>query len=186
MKYSELFNDGGTLLFSGIFKERYPDIYAEIFADTLPDTFAMIQYGNREIIESMTPENVKGYCGAILDMCADSFKSRWDTFSKKYDFLKPVVSSVESEKTISVNEMNTNGKVKADKAFNDSDFVNDSKEDQTNDRDKTEKETGTVTQTGFTGNVTEAMLNEYRARLLKVREEIVKDLVSYITLSIYN
>lgn len=185
MKYNELFTDG-LKLFDGIFKERYPDIYAAIFDGKDPDTFALLKYGEHELLPNMTTGNVKGYIGAILDMCADTFKSQWDTFNKEYDFLKPVLSATETDKTVTVSEMNTNGTVKSDKTFADNDFLADSKEDKTNDRDKTEKETSTVSHTGITGNVSESVLNEYRLRSMNVREQIINDLVSYITLSVYN
>lgn len=186
MTYKELFSDGKVQLFGDIFKDRYPDAYSDIFAGTMPDSFALLKYGNREIIDGMTSENVTSYCGAVLDMCIDTFKSQWDVFNKEYDFLKPVVSGSTTEKSVTVQELNTDGSVKADKAFNDDDFVNDSKEDVTKDKERTETETVNVTNTGLVGNITESMLKEYNARLLKVRETIVGDLVSYITLDIYN
>lgn len=185
MKYKELFT-GENKLFANIFKDRYRTVYNEIFADTDPDTFALVKFGNREVIDNMNAENVTGYTGAILDMCVDTFKSRWEVFNKQYDFLKPVIGGTTTDKTVTLQELNTDGSVKSDKTFGDDDFLNDSKEDKTNDKERTEKETVTVSQTGFTGNVTRAMLDEYRARLLNVRDDIISDLVSYITLSIYS
>ena len=118
-------------------------------------------------------------------MCVDTFKNQFEVFTKKYDFLKPVLQSTSTDKTVTVQESNTDGITKSDKAFNDDGFKDDSKEDKSNAKNRTETETGTVSRTGFNGNVTQAMLDEYRARLMNVREDIINTLVSYLTLSIY-
>lgn len=185
MLFKELFI-GENQLFSVIFKERYAEIYAQIFGGTNPDTFALVKFGNRTVLDSFTEANCKEYTGAVLDMCVDTFKNQFEVFTKKYDFLKPVLNSTTSDKTVSVQESNTDGITKSDKAFNDIDFNADSKEDKLNDKNRTETEAYTVERTGFNGNVTQAMLDEYRARLMNVREDIITTLVNYLTLSIYN
>lgn len=184
MLFKELFI-GENQLFSVIFKERYPEIYAEIFGETKPDAFAMVKFGNRTILDSFTEANCKELTGAVLDMCVDTFKSQFEVFTKKYDFLKPVLQSTSTDKTVTVSEYNTDGITKSDKAFNDDGFKDDSKEDKTEARNRTETEAYMVERTGFNGNVTQAMLDEYRARLLNVREDIINTLVSYLTLDIY-
>lgn len=185
MLFKELFI-GENKLFSVIFKERHTPIYEQIFGGTDPDTFALVKFGNRTVLDSFTEANCKDFTGAVLDMCVDTFKNQFEVFTKKYDFLKPVLQSTSSDKTVSVQESNTDGITKSDKAFNDVDFNADSKEDKLNDKNRTETEAVTVERTGFNGNVTQAMLDEYRARLLNVREDIITTLVNYLTLSIYN
>ena len=184
MLFKELFI-GENQLFGVIFKQKYPEIYAEIFGETKPDTFALVKFGNRTILDSFTEANCKEFTGSILDMCVDTFKSQFEVFTKKYDFLKPVLQSTSSDKTVTVSESNTDGITKSDKAFNDAGFNDDSKEDKTEAKNRTETETDMVERTGFNGNVTQAMLDEYRARLMNVREDIINTLVSYLTLSIY-
>lgn len=184
MLFKELFI-GENQLFSVIFKERSPVIYAEIFGGTNPDTFALMKFGNRTVLDSLTAANCKDFTGAVIDMCADTFKSQFEVFTKKYDFLKPVLQSTSTSKTVTVDESNTDGITKSDKAFNDAGFNDDSKEDKTEAKNRTETETDIVERTGFNGNVTQAMLDEYRARLMNVREDIINTLVSYLTLSIY-
>lgn len=185
MLFKELFI-GDNQLFGVIFKERYPEIYTEIFGETKPDTFALVKFGNRTVLDSFTEDNCKDFTGAILDMCVDTFKSQFEVFTKKYDFLNPVLQSTSTDKTVTVQETNTDGITKSEKAFNDEDFNDDSREDKSNDKNRTETEKSTVERTGINGNVTQAMLDEYRARLMNVREDIIKSLVSYLTLSIYN
>lgn len=184
MLFKELFI-GENQLFEVIFKQRYPEIYAEIFGETKPDTFALVKFGNRTVLDSFTEADCKDFTGAILDMCVDTFKSQFEVFTKKYDFLKPVLQSTSSDKTVTVSESNTDGITKSDKAFNDDVFNDDSKEDKTEAKNRTETETNIVERSGFNGNVTQAMLDEYRARLMNVREDIINTLVSYLTLSIY-
>lgn len=184
MLFKELFI-GENQLFGVIFKKRYPEIYAEIFGDTNPDTFASVKFGNRTVLDSFTESNCKDFTGAVLDMFVDTFKSQFEVFTKKYDFLKPVLQSTSSDKTVTVSESNTDGITKSDKAFNDEGFKDDSKEDKTEAKNRTETETNIVERAGFNGNVTQAMLDEYRARLMNVREDIINTLVSYLTLSIY-
>lgn len=184
MLFKELFI-GNNQLFSVIFKERYPEIYVEIFGETKPDTFALVKFGNRTVLDSFTEANCKDFTGAVLDMCVDTFKSRFEVFNKKYDFLKPVLQTTSSDKTVTVSESNTDGITKSDKAFNDVGFNDDSKEDKTEAKNRTETEAHMVERTGFNGNVTQAMLDEYRARLMNVREDIINTLVNYLTLSIY-
>jgi hypothetical protein len=185
MLFKELFI-GENQLFGVIFKQRYPEIYAEIFGETKPDAFALVKFGNRTVLDSFTETNCKDFTGAVLDMCVDTFKSQFEVFTKKYDFLKPVLQSTSSDKTVTVSESNTDGITKSDKAFNDDVFKDDSKEDKTEAKNRNETETNIVERTGFNGNVTQAMLDEYRARLMNVREDIINALVNYLTLSIYN
>lgn len=184
MLFKELFI-GENQLFGVIFKQRYPEIYVEIFGETNPDTFALVKFGNRTVPDSFTEANCKEFTGAVLDMCVDTFKSQFEVFTKKYDFLKPVLQSTSSDKTVTVSESNTDGITKSDKAFNDDVFKDDSKEDKTEAKNRTETETNIVERAGFNGNVTQAMLDEYRARLMNVREDIINTLVSYLTLRIY-
>ena len=75
--------------------------------------------------------------------------------------------------------------MKSDKAFSDNVFVDDSKENVSRDKQRTESETSEVTLTGQTGNVTDAMMKEYKARLMNLRQEIIREVVSAITLEIY-
>lgn len=184
MLYKELFI-GDNQLFGVIFKERYPEIYGQIFGNTNPDSFALLKFGDRTVLDSFTEANCKDFTGAVLDVCVDVYKSQFDVFTKKYDFLQPVLQSTSTDKTVTVQESNTDGITKSEKAFNDGDFNADSKEDKSNDKSRTETEKESVQRTGFNGNVTQAMLDEYRARLTNVREDIINNLVSYLTLSIY-
>lgn len=184
MLFKELFI-GENQLFGVIFKQRYPEIYVEIFGETNPDTFALVKFGNRTVLDSFTEANCKEFTGSVLDMCVDTFKSQFEVFTKKYDFLKPVLQSTSTNKTVTVKESNADGITKSEKAFNDTGFNDDSKEDKSTAKDRTETESGTSERTGFNGNVTQAMLDEYRARLMNVREDIINTLVNYLTLSIY-
>ena len=156
MLFKELFiND--NKLFGVIFRQSYPEIYDEIFGTSDPDTFALVKFGNRTVLDSFNETNCKDYTGAILDMCADTFKSQFEVFTKKYDFLKPVLQSTSTNRTVTVQESNTDGITKSDKAFNDTGFNEDSKEDKSNSKDRTETESGTSERTGFNGNVTQAI-----------------------------
>ena len=184
MLYKELFT-GDNQLFGGIFYEKLPEVYEQIFGGMDVDTFALMKFGNRTVLDSFTKENCRDLTGAVLDLCVDSFKSQFDVFTKKYDFLQPVLQSTSTDKTVTVQESNTDGITKSEKAFNDGDFNADSKEDKSNDKSRTETEKESVQRSGFNGNVTQAMLDEYRARLTNVREDIINNLVSYLTLSIY-
>ena len=184
MKFKELY-DGHVNLFSGIFKQRQPELYATIFGDLDADLYADLQYGEREVRDSLTPENVVDGSGVLIDLMADNIRERWDVFSREYDFLSPVLSKKNTNRSVTLNENNTDGTVKADKTFADNDFVNDSKEDITRDKQRTESETSEVTLTGQTGNVSEAMMKEYKARLMNLRQEIIREVVSAITLEIY-
>lgn len=184
MKYRELFT-GENRLFADLFKAHSGETYTMLFGSTDPDSYALLKFGMREVVEPITADNLTRMVNAILDVCTDSYRQQFEVFSKQYDFVAPVTSETVSEKNTVTSEQNTGGTTKSDKAFADGDFVNDSKEDVLKDRDKSEAETGKVTVKAQTGNVTDAMMKEYRARLLKLREEIIRDLVSQVTLEIY-
>lgn len=184
MLYKELFT-GDNQLFGGIFYEKLPEVYEQIFGGMEVDSFALMKFGNRTVLDSFTKDNCVDLVGSILDVCVDTFKSQFDVFTKKYDFLQPVLQSTSTDRTVTVQETNTDGITKSEKAFNDGDFNADSKEDKSNDKSRTETEKESVQRSGVNGNVTQAMLDEYRARLTNVREDIINKLVSYLTLSIY-
>lgn len=185
MKYKDLFT-GSLLLFNGIFKETYPYEYTKIFGDTNADTFALLKHGNKTVLEAFTVDNAKDFASAVISMCVDRYVKMMEVLNTQYNFMTVVRNGSVTEKTVELKEENTDGKTTSDKAFNDDGFVDDSKETTNKDRTRTETEKISVQNTGFDGNVTEAMLKEYRARMIKVRESIVDDLVSYITISIYN
>ena len=184
MKFKELY-DGHVNLFSGIFKQRQPELYDTIFGDLDADLYADLQYGEREVRDSLTPENVVDGSGVLIDLMADNIRDRWNVFSKEYDFLSPVLSKRTASNTVTVSEQNTDGTVKSDKTFSDEDFVNDSKQDVTRDKARTENETSDSTVTGLSGNISEAMMKEYKVRLMNLRMEIIREVVSAITLEIY-
>ena len=184
MKFKELY-DGHVNLFSGIFKQRQPELYDTIFGDLDADLYADLQYGEREVRDSLTPENVVDGSGVLIDLMADNIRDRWNVFSKEYDFLAPVLSKRTASNTVTVSEQNTDGTVKSDKTFSDNDFVNDSKQDVTRDKARTENETNESTVTGLSGNISEAMMKEYKVRLMNLRMEIIREVVSAITLEIY-
>lgn len=184
MKFKELY-DGHVNLFSGIFKQRQPELYDTIFGDLDADLYADLQYGEREVRDSLTPENVVDGSGVLIDLMADNIRDRWNVFSREYDFLSPVLAKRTASNTVTVSEQNTDGTVKSDKTFSDNDFVNDSKQDVTRDKARTENETTESNVTGLSGNVSEAMMKEYKVRLMNLRMEIIREVVSAITLEIY-
>ena len=63
--------------------------------------------------------------------------------------------------------------------------MNDSKQDVTRDKARQEGETSESTVTGLSGNISEAMMKEYKVRLMNLRMEIIREVVSAITLEIY-
>ena len=172
-------------LFSGVFTHRQPELYDTIFGDLDADLYADLQYGEREVRDSLTPENVVDGSGVLIDLMADNIRDRWNVFSKEYDFLAPVLSKRTASNTVTVSEKNTDGTVKSDKTFSDNDFVNDSKQDVTRDKARQEGETSESTVTGLSGNISEAMMKEYKVRLMNLRMEIIREVVSAITLEIY-
>lgn len=184
MLYKELFT-GDNQLFGGIFYEKLPVVYEQIFGGMDVDSFALMKFGNRTVLDSFTKENCRDLVGGVLDLCVDAFKSQFDVFTKQYDFLNPLIQSTSTDKSVTVQETNSDGITKSEKAFNDGDFNADSKEDKSNDKSRTETEKTNIQRSGFNGNVTQAMLDEYRARLTNVREDIINNLVGYLTLSIY-
>ena len=149
------------------------------------DLYADLQYGEREVRDSLTPENVVDGSGVLIDLMADNIRERWNIFRREYDFISPVLSKKNTNRSVPLKETNTDGTMKADKTFSDNDFVSDSKEDTTRAKQRTESETSQVTLTGQTGNVSDAMMKEYKVRLMNLRQEIIREVVSAITLEIY-
>ena len=187
MQYKELFT-GDNQLITNIFKVNYPDDYNAIFGDTQPtyyDTVALLKWGNREVVDTITPDNCKDVVSAVIAINIDGWRKAATTMQKEFDALKPVRRSTTTTGKGTENQTANDANTESVKAFNDTDFTPDNKNESNNTKERTTTDERTETVTGFDGDVYSQLRKDFAFHLENWRESIIFAIVSEITLSIY-
>ena len=187
MQYKELFT-GDNQLITNIFKGNYPDDYNVIFGDTQPtyyDTVALLKWGNREVVETITPDNCKDVVSAVIAINVDGWRKAAATMQKEFDALKPVRRSTTTTGKGTENQTANDANTESVLAFNYTDFTPDTKNEGHNTKECTTTDERTETVTGFEGDVYSQLRKDFAFRLDNWRESIIFAIVSEITLSIY-
>lgn len=187
MQYKELFN-GDNQLITNIFKANFPDDYKAIFGDTQPtyyDTVALLKWGNREVCDTITPDNCKDVVSAVIAINVDGWIKASTTMQKEFDALQPVRRSTTTTGKGTDNQTANNANTESVKAFNDTDFTPDNKNETNNTTERTTTDERTETVTGFDGDIYTQLRKDFAFRLDNWRENIIFAIVNEITLSIY-
>lgn len=187
MTINELFT-GDNQLITNIFKNNYPDDYKVIFGETQPsyyDTVALLKWGTREVVETITPDNCKDVVSAIIAINVDGWRKAATTMQKEFDALKPVRRTITTTGKGTENQTANDANTESVKAFNDTDFTPDNKNESNNTKERTTTDEHTETVTGFDGDVYSQLRKDFAFRLDNWRESIIFAIVSEITLSIY-
>lgn len=187
MKYKELFTEGNGL-FTTYFYRYFLKEYQTIFARTPPETMdavAAFKYGNRTLSEGMTAETATPVLLGIISMRVGDWMKQAEAMTTEYNSVTPTTAKVTKTENRNTSEQGTNNTTNAEKAFNDDMFTDGERDTSEHNKTRTETVTSTTERQGTTGNVSENVVKEMELRRNKWQEKIIFDLVSEITLDVY-
>lgn len=187
MTINELFKDDNLLVRDIFYREHMQD-YRAIFGNVEPqiyDTLISLKCGNKVVNSNITGYNRKRIVNAIISANVDNWKQAAKTMQLEFDALKPVRRSTTTTGKGTENQTANDANTESIKAFNDTDFTPDNKNESNNTKERTTTDERTETVTGFDGDVYSQLRKDFAFRLDNWRESIIFAIVKEITLSIY-
>ena len=189
MKYNELFTSGNGI-FATVFNADYPTEYAAIFGETDPeklDVYALLMYGGKTIVSSITSDNVKDVVSAVIAINVQGWEREAAAMLVYYDVPTPVRSQIERTETVTLQEGANNTETGSNKAFNDADFSDNDLKTTSDERNSTEshKTTEMSEGTGENKSISSEIAKELQLRRDSWRKNIIFALIREITTSIY-
>lgn len=106
MKINELFT-GENGLFEKIFAPLFPVLYKSIFGDDDPkliDIDLRFKYGNRTLVNAVTPETANDIVKGIITVKFDEWQKQIQVFNNEYDPLNPVTEKLTETTNNTVDE----------------------------------------------------------------------------------
>ena len=189
MKINELFT-GENGLFEKIFKPLFPVLYKSIFGEDDPkliDIDLRFKYGNRTLVNAVTPETANDIVKGIITVKFDEWQKQIQVFNNEYDPLNPVTEKLTETTNNTVDETGNNNTVDSSVTFNNGDFGNDTK--QQRDSTGNRKETGTKTtiKNSLPNGVpvSEIVQKEMILRRTNFKTQVITELAKELTVDIY-
>lgn len=187
MTINELFT-GDNLLVRDIFYKEHKEDYTAIFGNVLPQTYDVLislKCGDKVVSDKVTVDNCKDVVNAIINANVENWKQAAKTMQLEFDTLNPVRRSTTTTGKGTENQTANDANTESVKAFNDTDFTPDNKNESNNTKERTTTDERTETVTGFDGDIYSQLRKDFAFRLDNWRESIIFAIVSEITLSIY-
>ena len=189
MKFKELFTaDNG--IFGTVFRPKFQPEYLVIFGTVPPktlDTYAFMNFGNKMLSDSITVDNYKDIVSSVITVNVAGWVKQAEAMSAEYDVLKPVTREVNRTDTRTTDETSESENIMADKVYNDTNFNQNNKENETGSKNRTE----TVSRKdiergiGINKNIAENIQKEIELRKISFKKNIIFALLQEITINIY-
>lgn len=188
MTYSELFLGRG--IFNTVFYTDYPTQYTEIFGDTPAtklDAYAVLHFGDRETVVSITEDNYKDIVSSVIAVNVDGWVKQAKAMQAEYDVTKPTVQDRTLTEQTTTNETGNGTDTSADIPFNETDFSDRDKNTKQDEKNRTEERTTTekISGVGSGKTISTEIEKELRLRRDIWRKNIIFALVNELTLDIY-
>lgn len=189
MKINELFT-GENGLFEKIFKPLFPVLYKSIFNEDDPvliDIDLRFKYGNKTLINAVTPETASGIVKSIITVKFDEWQKQIQVFNTEYDPLNPVIEKLTETTNNTVDETGNNNTVDSSTTFNNGDFGNDTKQQRDSTGNRQETGTKTTVKNGVPSSVpvSEIVQKEINLRRTNFKTQVIAELVNELTIDIY-
>ena len=189
MKINELFTvDNG--LFETIFEPNFPVLYKSIFGEDDPkliDIDLRFKYGNRTLVNAVTPETANDVVKGIITVKFDEWQKQIQVFNKEYDVLNPVTSKKTETTNNTVDETGNNNTIDSSVTFNDGDFGNDTKQQRDSTGNRKETGTKTTVKNSLPNGVpvSEIVQKEMILRRTNFKTQVITELAKELTVDIY-
>ena len=189
MKINELFT-GENGLFEKIFKPLFPVLYKSIFGDDDPkliDIDLRFKYGNRTLVNAVTPETANDIVKSIITVKFDEWQKQIQVFNNEYDPLNPVTEKLTETTNNTVDETGNNNTVDSSVTFNNADFGNDKKQQRDSTGNRQETRTKTSSKSGIPSSVpvSEIIQKEMSLRKTNFKTQVIAELAKELTVDIY-
>ena len=189
MKINELFT-GENGLFEKIFKPLFPVLYKSIFNEDDPvliDIYFRFKYGNRTLVNAVTPETANDIVKSIITVKFDEWQKQIQVFNNEYDPLNPVTEKLTETTNNTVDETGNNNTVDSSVTFNNGEFGNDTKQqrDSTGNRQETGTKTSIKNSLPAGVPVSEIVQKEMILRRTNFKTQVITELANEISLDIY-
>lgn len=189
MKILDIYPDPHNGLFTKVFKANYPDQYSKIFADmdsTGIDTLVVLKYGEKEVLNTITSENANTYVANVIALMLPNWVKVADAYNTTYNVLEPTQKTTTKTNNATESENNTNTNISSNKPFNEVNFEEYDKDNNTSDKTRTNKTEVTEVVAGLNGkSATDELQKEIEFSLQNWRESIIFAIINEITKSIY-
>ena len=190
MKVNEYLTQAQTTGFLPVMENAYPETYKAIFGNldsTLLDSNVCMVFGNRDLISVFTNDNAVALIKSVIVLKADGWVKQANALGMDYDLLQPITGKEVTTISESVDESSTGSDTKQSTTFNDSDFGNDERNEQTGTGNRKSEKTQSVEISGIGGNksVVEVISEEIKLRKKSLQTQVINELISELTLSIY-
>lgn len=189
MKINELFT-GENGLFEKIFAPLFPVLYKSIFGEDDPkliDINLRFKYGNRTLVNAVTPETANDIVKGIITVKFDEWQKQIQVFNNEYDPLNPVTEKLTETTNNTVDETGNNNTVDSSVTFNNGDFGNDTKQQRDSTGNRQETGTKTTVKNSLPNGVpvSEIVQKEMILRRTNFKTQVITELAKELTVDIY-
>ena len=184
--YKEIFGTNGI---AAIFAAAYATDFAAFFG-TIPateiDTYVLYRHGAKFVNNAITDENATEIVSSVIAMNLTVWRKINAALNAEYNAIQSANETRTKRGTLTRETENENETFNAAKAFNDTDFVNDTKDTASGAATGTDTYNITETRTDINGNAVERVENEITLRKRNnLQMQIVETIINEICLTIY-
>lgn len=188
MKFSELFpsvSDGIFTVFGSEYATEFEAIFEGIDATDL-NRVALALYGNKVVLGYVTAENWEMIIKTMIALHISGWEKAYETLQEEYSAITPVsrTKTKTGTQVDDIDDSNTN--LSGNKPFNEDTFKDTERQTQDKSRDATTTYniTEAVTASG-PGAIQDSINKELALRMKSLQQQIMRSLVSEITLEVY-
>ena len=190
MKVNEYLTQTHTTGFLPVMENGYPETYKSLFGTIDPmllDTNICMKYGDRDLISVFTNDNAVTLIKSVIILKADGWVKQANALNIDYDLLQPVTGKQVTTISENVDETNTGSDTKQSTTFNDSEFGNDERNEQTGTGNRKSEKTQSIESSGICSgkSVSEIISEEIKLRKKSLQAQVINELISELILSIY-
>lgn len=189
MKFKELFT-GADGIFT-VFEQKFPDEFSTIFGELTPQNLnilALGMYGNKVLFDYITEATWRDFVEPVISINLFNWVRLSEAMTAEYDVTMSYRSQHTKTGTESVEQENSTENLSATKPFNNENFDDGQRQQRTGKKseDRTYNLTDTTTRSLGGKTVGEALEKEIEIRRYNLQRQIMSEIVSELTLSVYD
>lgn len=183
-KYKEIFADSGIFtIFATEYETDFLTVFPNIESESL-DVYTLLNYGNRQLIDVFTNENKTTICKAVISVNLDNWK-KLATAANTTLSISPAVETKTKTGTLQRTGTNTDTTLNANKAFNDTEFVDNDKTLLSGNSNTTDAYNLTETTNGNTKHLIENIESVLNLQKYNYIKNIIETFINEIAIKIY-
>ena len=184
--YKDIYSENGI---ASIFNANYSTDFNTLFGGNTAaavDGFILHRYANKPLTPNIDETNAVNVVISVIAVRLEVWRKMYAALSAQYNAANSLNETRTKTGTLQRSANSTNTNVNAEKAFNDTEFVSDTQNTQTNTGLNTDSYNLTETVTATNGNAAESVKNEIALRQRNnLQIAIIDAIINEITLLIY-